>query len=112
MGDRDHRIRRAVCVPDHSREGAAETTYRIHGACAYIDVSSMVTENLAERDVATQMETFGMLISKSYLMIITPEEKILRDSVAQTIRVRSSQPIHSTVPGGLCKVKFRRISDF
>ncbi|KAG8991643.1 hypothetical protein FRB94_000915 [Tulasnella sp. JGI-2019a] len=32
------------------------------------------------------METFGMLISKSYLMIITPEEKILRDSVAQTIR--------------------------
>ncbi|KAG8888779.1 hypothetical protein FRB98_006791 [Tulasnella sp. 332] len=32
------------------------------------------------------LETFGMLISRSYLMIITPEEKILRDSVAQTIR--------------------------
>ncbi|KAG8908778.1 hypothetical protein FRB99_003016 [Tulasnella sp. 403] len=32
------------------------------------------------------IETFGMLISRSYLMIITEEEKAIRDNLAQTIR--------------------------
>lgn len=39
-----------------------------------------------------QIETFGMLISKSYLMIINQEERQLRDNLAQAIRVRGYQP--------------------
>lgn len=38
-----------------------------------------------------QIETFGMLISRSYLCIITEDEKKVRDELAQTIRVCSSQ---------------------
>jgi hypothetical protein len=34
-----------------------------------------------------QIETFGMLISRSYLMIITEEEKAMRDALSQSIRV-------------------------
>lgn len=46
-----------------------------------------------------KLETFGMLISRSYLMIITPEEKKLRDSLAQTIRVRPFRSSIHTITG-------------